>query len=286
MSVGCLVITTNLPHRLGRTIALLNSIDQADNCFLDNRVLSIDLQPGVEGCENNLRQMYEERGWQVVQGDCTGERAMLNNIQRGLALIEEDALFYCEDHVIIRRLPRPEDLQFLFGYRDIGWINFNTHIHEENLLGVPNFVESPDREDKLAYINCSNHWLRVGPPTGDHYLVKKPQIKDEYYLNFPAAIAPRRIFAELLKYGLENYSGVGIEIGFTRAWFDTHQDERTDAAIYTLPKTSDQIPFKTFRDLHNCACMRFRNNDPEMLHGSIVQHGVIPQSKTQRRSFF
>lgn len=290
MSVGCLVITTNLPHRLERTTALLNSIEVSNRFLLDQKVLSIDLQPGIEGCEAHLRKTYEPLGWEVIQAECTGHRAMLYNIMRGLSVLKTELLFYCEDHILVERLPTKDDLYYVMDREDVTWINFNTHIHQENLLGIPGYVEPPGREEKMAFINTWRdpdgmpHWYKA--PSGDTYLVKNRCIRDEYYLNFPAAMAPRRVFASLLNYGMANYSDIGIEIGFTRAWFDMGWDKLGQVAVYTKPGTTDKIPFQSFGELHQQACIRFRNNDPSMLHDSVVAHVTMPEEKSQRRSFF
>lgn len=290
MSIGCLVITTNLPHRLNRTVALLESIDQHGPCLFQKKVLSIDLQPDIEGCEDALRSMFEPKGWMVVQAPCTGERAMLHNIQRGLMHLDTDLLFYCEDHIIVERLPSENDLHYVMDREMVQWINFNTHVHQENLLGIEGYVDPPGREVKMAYINSlrSNdgmpHWYRA--PSGDEYLIKEDCIRDEYYLNFPAAIASRKVFTELMAYGMEHYSGIGIEIGFTRAWFDLGYDRIGQVAIYVQPGTTVKIPFESFGQLHQQACIRFRNNDPSMLHASVVAHVAMPVNPNQRRSFF
>jgi hypothetical protein len=290
VDIGCLVITTNLPHRLQRTVALLESIENADRYLLDNKVLSIDLQPDIEGCEDQLRSMFEPKGWLVVQAPCTGERAMLNNIQRGLMHITEDTLLYCEDHIIIDRLPSKNSLWQFMDLEEIGWINFNTHIHQENLLGIEGFVEPPGKEGKLGYVNSLGssdgmpRWYHTDE--GEEFLIKETCIRDEYFLNFPAAIAPRKVFTELMAYGMQYYSGVGIEIGFTKAWFDLGFDKIYQVAIYTKPGTIDKLPFDTFSQLHENACIRFRNNDSTMLHDSIVAHQTMPAEKDLRRSFF
>jgi len=285
MSVGCLVITTNLPHRLDWTCRLLDSIDCANKVSetLNTKVLSIDLQPNVVGCEEALRQRYSPRGWKIVLGECTGERAMLFNIKRGLEHIDDEFLFYCEDHVVIEEIPTEETLYNLWNRFGVNWINYNTHIHQENLLNIPGFVERPGREQRLAYINDEAHWIRADD--GD-FLVKLPEIWDEYALCFPAAITPRKYFTAMMRHGMENYSGIGIEIGFTRAYDEMQIDYASHPAIFTSPETVDLLPFETFHDLHMRACMRFRNNDPDMLHDSVVPHADMPKEKGKRRSFF
>lgn len=283
MTVGCLVITTNLPHRLCRTLALLKSVDLVNRGLFSTKVLSVDLQADVRGCEDLLRQYGDENGWKVIQAPCTGERAMIHNILRGLQCIKEDILFYCEDHILVDSLPSLHEVENMIGGGYVSWVNFNTHILEENLLGIPEFVEPPGRDERMAFINDPSNWCAA---EGHDYLIKETHIRDEYFLNFPAALAPRKVFAELLAYGMEHYSGVGIEIGFTQAWFDLGWDHIKQVAIITKPLTLDCIPFTSFGRLHQQACIQFRNNNPEMLHSSVVVHQTTPEDRSQRRSFF
>jgi hypothetical protein len=279
MDIGCLVITTNRPDRLERTCRALDSIPDQ----FGQKVISIDLLPEVEkGCEQELIDLYGPKGWQIVTGACTGLRAMQNNMLRGLRKINTEYLFYCEDHIVIENIPMLEDLEKLFR-NDCGWINFNTHIHEENLLDVPGFVEPPGRQIKLDWINNPRHWV---PLSSGDFLYKGPSIYDEYLLNFPAAITKTTIFRELLKYGMGHYHDIGIEIGFTKAWKDAGFQESLGVCVLAQVGTKRILPFSSFQELHNRACMKFRNNDPTMLHNSIIAHQSMPKETGLRRSFF
>ena len=293
MSTACLMITTDLPHRTQTTLRAMRDVMAAGQKTFDNFVLSIDIQPGrIDGYDLKkesstdaamLRTIGKAAGWKVITGECTGHRAMLNNIQRGLALVDEDNLFYCEDHVFVERVPSPTVMKYMFEFTPVRWVCYNTHVHQENLLGIPGFVESADRPQRLAFINDETNWGALG---GEEFLVKGSQIMDEYYLNFPVAIAPTEIFEDLMNYGLKHYSDVGIEVGFTRAWFDLQYDRYQQVAIYAKPGTKAFRPFESFKQMHNQACMRFRNNDPSMIHPSVVPHQSVPQQSNQKRSFF
>jgi hypothetical protein len=135
----------------------------------------------------------------------------------------------------------------------------------------------------LEYVNDPHNWIRSN--SGD-YLIKQPEIRDEYALCFPAAITRLGLFEAMMTHGMENYSGIGIEIGFTRAYDELQLDYASYPAIYTKSGTVDMLPFDSFQALHQRACMRFRNNDPTMLHDSVVAHENMPKEKGQRRSFF
>lgn len=289
MSMACLMITTNRPDRFEMTLRAMDSVNKCGP-NLDQKILSIDLLPECAsiqpGYELNLISDAKKWGWQVVTGVCTEQRAMINNICRGLNLVhmDIDRLFYCEDHVIINRVPSEEELDYADCHAGISWVCYNTHVHQENLLKIPGFVERPGREGRLAYVNDPSTWIRT---SGDEeFLRKDVPIVDEYFLNFPAAITYTDLFARLLLYGIKKYHGVGIEIGFTRAWFDTGSNQTNSCAIYTQPGTIKALPLDSFAALHQRACMRFRNNDPTMLHPSIIPHQVLPTEVKQQRSFF
>jgi len=93
------------------------------------------------------------------------------------------------------------------------------------------------------------------------------------------------IFNILLTTGCENYHGIGIEIGFTKAWFDCRFPARFKVAIYVKPEARITKPV-TFDELHNYAQMRFRNNDLSKWHDSIAKHDNTPKNPKQRNAFF
>lgn len=286
MSISCLMITTNRPDRMWRTMQALETVNYYGP-HLSKKVLSVDLLPEFQpGCENELVPAAQTMGWKVITGECTGRRAMVNNIWRGLCEIPDggDYVFYCEDHVRIQDIPYEWDLEYLRNHGSVEWICYNTHVHQENLLNVPGFIERPGREGRLAFINEKEHWVRT--PNGREFLVKDTPIQDEYYLNFPAAITHVSTFRRLWQYACDNYQGIGIEIGFTKAWFDTRMAQSWNPAIFAEAGTIAALPLPDFHALHMRARMRFRNNDPSMLHPSIVPHQEIPTDVKQQRSFF
>jgi len=285
MSTACLMITTDLPHRTEMTLRAMRDVFAAGELKVDKYILSIDLQPDLNGHSARpiLVPAAHELGFKVVTGECTGHRAMINNIQRGLALVDEDTLLYCEDHVFVERIMPRDISDFLFTQTPVRWICYNTHVHQENLLNVPGFIESADRPQRFAFINDKQNWHEIG---GEEFMVKGPKIRDEYYLNFPVAMVPTEVFTSLMNYGMQHYHDIGIEIGFTNAWFDLQYDRSQQVAIYVKPGTKMFRPFASFQQMHSNACMRFRNNDESMIHPSVVPHALVPQQSNQKRSFF
>ena len=284
MNISCLMITTNKPERFAMLDAAIMSIENNAQCEFKEKVLSVDWLEGTEPTLEPFKR-YEKLGWTLVGGWCTGHRAMVNNIIRGLSQITSDILFYCEDHVIIECVPELPALEVLFDgpfngtLVNIGWINYNTHIVEENLLNVPNFVQKEDKDNlRINYINNKSNYVSCWNET---FLKKSFIIADEYHLNFPAAITPTEIFKRLLSHGYQHYQNIGIEIGFTKAWMELYSDK--DVLIYVKNRPKKRI---TFKDFHNLAQIKFRNNDSKMLHESLFKHPVLPEDDRLKNNFF
>lgn len=266
MKVSCLVITTTISSRFDLLSNTIDSIEEHGAGILDQKVLSIDI---VEGHPYNKEDfyVYEDLGWFLVIGACSGRRGMANNILRGLANIDGDILFYCEDDVIINKIPSRETLELLFldFNNPLGCIVYNTHAH--------NLWDTDERSKylKKQYINDSDNYF--GIDTDDFFLVKEYPIRDEYLICFPAAIMMVDKFRSCLKYACENCVGMGMEPGMTKAWTDLGFVHQYPVVMYVsktiLPNTEeDSIDFQ---DLYNRANMQFWNNDETLRHPSINQ---------------
>jgi hypothetical protein len=205
---------------------------------------------------------------------------MVNNIKRGLEkLPPKSFVFYCEDHIGVKHIPKEQNIQTLFDVHNVGWVCFNTHMHEQNLLNVPEFVEKPGAKQKEQYLSNSKNWLVLGE---DKFLVKSKQFYDEYHINFPAAITRVKTFKKLICYAEQHYKDVGIEIGLTKAWFNLPE---LSALKVVISASWEKIP-TTLQELHDCANILFRNNDCSKLHASVVEHSKIPEHDKNKRAFF
>lgn len=260
MKTACLMLVTNIPSRLPLVEKNIASIEKANgNGFLDCKVLSIDL---FEKHPKDLKpfQKYEALGWKLVTGMCTGHRGMLNNMIRGLHNTpRSDFLFYVEDDVLIDRLPGRNCLE---GLREanLGFICLNTHI---------NGLDKPYDKAREQFINDKQNYKRFG---NDLFLVKKPCLRDEYYLNFPSAIIRDELFRQLIEYAANNCSRVGIEPGLTRSWFALGLDQKYDVGVFVKPDTLSHLPLN-FDKFHHMANMQFWNNGYQ--NPTINRHNTI-----------
>ena len=259
MKISCLMITTNIPSRLHLLDNNINSIEKVNQGFLDKKVLSIDM---FKEHPRNMKvfQRYKDLGWDLVTGDSTGHRGMLNNILRGLKNITPtDYIFYVEDDIIIDKLPGRESLD-CFNEEKIGFVCFSSRIA---VLQGPSATTIPQK--KKDFINDPKNYKRFGK---DLFLIKQDFLRDNYYLNFPSAIIKDDLFRSLLDYASKNCHGRGIEIALTKSWFDLKLNDKYRVAIYVKPDTLEHLPM-TLQEFYYMANMQFWSNNEKMRHPSI-----------------
>lgn len=246
MDVSCLMLATNVPDRMRLVERNIASIEAANNGLLGTKILSIDILD-QHPKDMSVFRKYENLGWRLVVGKCSGRRGMLNNILRGLGNVPaSDFIFYVEDDILIDRLPTKRSLKCAdeFG---LGFICFNTHIH---------CLDKPRSPFKEAFINDKKNYKSLG---GELFLVKQPQLKDEYYLNFPSAIVKHNVFTTLFNHASKRCSGIGLEPGMTETWFSIGLSQKYGVGVYVKPDTLSHIPMGLDAFYH-MANMQFWNN--------------------------
>lgn len=260
MDASCLMITTNAPNRLSLLDDNIMSIERTNNNFLSQKVLSIDLFP-EHSVDLRSFKKYEELGWDLVSGKCTGHRGMLNNILRGLGrLSPTDYIFYVEDDILIDRLPAKGTIKHL-GSENIGFVCFGARIMVLKGPSAPEVI--PD--NKKQFINNTKNYKRFGK---DLFLIKREFLRDNYYLNFPAAIVKDDVFRLLMNHSAKHCAGVGMEIGLTNTWFELNLDKKYDVAIYVRPDTLEHLPI-TLQEFYQMANMQYWHNNKSFRHPSI-----------------
>jgi len=221
--------------------------------------MSVDIVETHPYKEEDFR-VYRENGWEITSGSCSGRRGMANNMLRGLQRIDGDLLLYCEDDVVINRIPSREVMEDLFfGPNSVGCVVYNTHAH------CP-WLGKKGEEPKLKYINDRSNYFCSKKSTRDLFLVKSEFIKDEYWICFPVAIMKTEVFRSLLNRAC-TFSGLGMEPGMTKAWFELGFG-KWSVVMYVKEDTLDSFPID-FQELYNKANMQFWNNDANLRHPSI-----------------
>jgi hypothetical protein len=250
------MITTNIEERYPLLQNAIASVERCDKGVLDQKVLSVDIMKGSSYNSSDFQQ-FVDSGWLLVEGDCSGYSGMANNISRGLSRIDGDLLFYCEDDIVVNRIPSRENLERLFsGSNPLGFIVYNTH------ACAPWITEG--LQPKLDYINDKVNYLQRGD---DLFLIKGESIRDEYWICFPVAIMETDNYRSCLAHAKMSCGKMGMEPGMTKAWLALGFD-KYPAAVYVQKNIFDSFPLN-FQKLHDNANMRFWNNDVTLRHSSI-----------------
>jgi len=245
-SLSCMMLTTNGPDRAKDRDEALRSIDKSNARWPYNRILAVDQTCNiVDVCFHPL--------WKTVYGPNQG---MARNMESGLKEINGELLFYCEDHVVLRRFPSIIALEYMFSDplpsgKSLGYVCYNTHVLD------PGQLDADGRFHR--FIQDPKNYITI---VGEKLLIKTPGIRDAYYTNFPAAIVRTELFKKMLQWCFENRVGKAVEPSFCEAWFALGFDQEYETAIYVLPDF--QPEGKTFSDLHSSACITFVDNDPDM----------------------
>lgn len=260
MNISCLMITTNVPRRLHLLDQNIQSIERANKGLLGKKVLSIDLLP-QHSQDIGVFKKYEVMGWELVYGKCSGHRGMLNNILRGLKkLPPTDYIFYVEDDIVIDRLPTKESLDG-FKSEKIGFVCYGARLVVLKGPSAPKQIPEKTKQ----FINQKENYKQFGD---DLYLIKKDFLRDNYYLNFPAAIAKDDVFRSIMNHAAKNCSGIGMELGLTKSWFDMGLNKQYDVAIYVRPDTFDHLPM-SLQEFYQMANMQYWHNNESFRHESI-----------------
>lgn len=251
MELDLLLITTNIENRLPLLDNTVQSIERNGREFT-RKVMSIDMFPG--GKPVSYFDRYKKLGWTIVSGESVPVRGMVENQRRGLEHIKSDFVFYCEDDIVINKVPSLDSLHRI--KERLGFICYNTHIAvntQQATIDRINFVKQD-----LNYIVASD----------DVFLVKKPLLRDPYYLNFPAAIIRTKAFKGIHAIMDTELRGLGVEPAMTEGWFILGFDKNLDTFVYVDAKILEEKP-TNLEDFHTFAQMNFFNNDVSLRHPSI-----------------
>ena len=246
MTVGCLFITTNLNRRLNMVEDAIRSIDKYGFDF-DKKIISVDcIDPS-----GDISFFNRFKGWEIVFN--RGNKEGLNGHQKkALQHIDTDYLFYFEDKLKVLRLPSKEKIEKIM--EGFEYICFNMHMTE-------NFCEPPD--NIVDYINQKNNYKKIGC---DLFLIKSPELSDDYYLNFPACIVKTNMFKKLQSLALKNYPDLPVEVSINKIWLKYYRDKKV--AIYVQPDTISKRPMNLM-DFFYQSCIKYWNNCPDLRVRSI-----------------
>ncbi len=255
MKLDVALITTNISSRLHLLRQTIASIDACEQSAIYKKTISIDLFPQETSLEDMMQIIPKE--WKVVSGVATGRRGMLLNQMRVTATCESPYTLYCEDDIIIEKIPSAADLQRISS-ANIGFMCYNTHISDKEK--IPDSLKT-DLSDIRNLLELDNGIV----------FLKTKTFKDQYYLNFPVSLVKTEIFSSMHKHIHDHLHGLGIEPATTKAWFDLKYDQSHHVGLYLKSKIKPILGAgkADIATIHNHAQMRFWNNDVSLRHPSI-----------------
>ena len=247
MNIDALVVTTNRNDRLSFLSNVINSIERFN--IFDNKILSVDIIK--DEVSINYFKLYSDMGWNIIAGESKG---LANNQTRGLSEITSEYMLYSEDKVIINKIPSKEVIPYIFDY--IKYLCYNMHIECD-------FV-SP-KQQSIDFINNKDNYKTI---FNDTILIKKPELYDDYYLNFPVVLAPTKNFKEIHTHARTKFPDTPIEVAMSKAWQDKYH--MSGIGIYVKNDVFLHIPMNLM-DFFHMANMQYWNNDPHLRPPSIVE---------------
>jgi len=213
MKYSCFIIGTTIPHRVDKLIETMISIDKEEFGF-ESKILSID--DFGEGVPNKLKEYTDNNYWTVITGQPKG---MVNNQQRALSNIDDEWVLYCEDDVLVEKLPTKEQLKELHSKVDnVGLVSLTGGGYKTEMAipGHPSYTPQLAKEILDNITNSDNHVI-VGDD--ETFWFREPKFNNGWFFEFPSLFLKTDIFKTCINKSLSDFKGSQIEQSYTRSYF-------------------------------------------------------------------
>lgn len=209
---SCFVIGTSLSIRVENLIMTLKSIDEKNFNF-EKKILSID--DFGNGVSKEVTDYCELNSWLVLNEPAKG---MVQNQIKALNNIDTEWVLYCEDDVIIEKLPTINQITELININNkVGMISmtgggYNTHINHDKILE-----------------NIKNDIIQIGDD--EIFWFRDPSLSNEWFFEFPSTFVKTDIFKNCITTSLTKFTSIQIEESYTKSYF--HLGYNTEYDKYT-----------------------------------------------------
>jgi hypothetical protein len=220
MKFSCFIIGTTLSHRVDKLIETMNSIDK-QNFEFESKVLSLD--DFGENIPIKVKNYAENNQWLIIIGEANG---MVNNQIRALNCIHTDWVLYCEDDVLIEKLPTVDQLIELNDQIDnLGLVSLTGGGYEIEIAkpGHPRFSVEMEREVLDNIKNPNNHII-VGDD--ETFWYRNPKFNNGWFFEFPTLFIQKQIFENCINNSLRQFKGYQIEQSYTKSFFNLGYDKK------------------------------------------------------------
>ena len=200
LSFSCFIIGTTLPHRMENMLTTLKTID-SNNFPFNVKILSLD--DFGDGIKVEVEEYTKANNWLILNDPGNG---MVKNQIKALNKIETEWVLYCEDDVILEKLPTIEQIELLLNKNSkVGIISmtgggYNNHINHDRILD-----------------NIKKDVIKVGDD--DIFWFRDPSLSNAWFFEFPSMFVKTKIFKNCIDTSLTNFKSIQIEQSYTKSYF-------------------------------------------------------------------
>lgn len=208
LDFSCFVLGTTLKHREQKMLETLISIDVNNFNFID-KILSID--DFGEGTSINVEEYCRNNNWEILIDE---KKGMVNNQIKALKKIKTEWVLYCEDDVIVEKLPNIEQIKKL--------------LEKKNNVGIISMTgggyDSHNNHDEIRK-NLINDIVKVD---GDIFWYRDPLLRNDWFFEFPTMIVKTQIFKDCIDTSLKIFKNIQIEQSYTKSYFHLNYHTKYD----------------------------------------------------------
>jgi len=200
LSFSCFIIGTTLPHRMENMLTTLKTIDSNNFPF---NVKTLSLDDFGDGIKVEVEEYTKANNWLILNDPGNG---MVKNQIKALNKIETEWVLYCEDDVIIEKLPTIEQIELLLNKNSkVGIISmtgggYNNHINHDRILD-----------------NIKKDVIKVGDD--DIFWFRDSSLSNAWFFEFPSMFVKTKIFKNCIDTSLTNFKSIQIEQSYTKSYF-------------------------------------------------------------------
>ena len=215
LNFSCFIIGTTLSHRVENMLTTLKTID-SNNFPFNIKILSLD--DFGEGVRVDIEEYAKLNNWLILNEP---KKGMVQNQLKALNNIESEWVLYCEDDVMVEKLPTIKQIEFL--------LNNNNKVGMISLTGG-GYNADVINHDKILD-NIKNDVIKVGDD--DIFWFRDPSLHNAWFFEFPTMFVRTNIFKDCINTSLSNFKSTQIEKSYTKSYFHLRYHNKYDRYTWT-----------------------------------------------------
>jgi len=182
---------------------MLTTLKTIDSNNFPFNVKTLSLDDFGDGIKVEVEEYTKANNWLILNDPGNG---MVKNQIKALNKIETEWVLYCEDDVIIEKLPTIEQIELLLNKNSkVGIISmtgggYNNHINHDRILD-----------------NIKKDVIKVGDD--DIFWFRDSSLSNAWFFEFPSMFVKTKIFKNCIDTSLTNFKSIQIEQSYTKSYF-------------------------------------------------------------------